>query len=351
MPREFLIGPDRVDDDSDCYVIAEIGHNHQGDLEQCKELFRVAKECGANAVKLQKRDNRALFTQEMYDQPYEHRNSYGPTYGEHRNFLEFSKEEHLALKGHADMLGVTFFSTAFDIPSADFLADLDMPAYKIASGDLITTPLLKHVAQFGKPMIVSTGGGTLDDVQRAYDTIMPINPNLCIMQCTSGYPAEYDELNLRAIETYRDCYPDVVIGYSGHDSGIAMAVVAYVLGARVVEKHFTLNRTLKGTDHAFSLEPGGLRRVVRDLKRTRIAMGDGAKSAYDSEKVHLHKMGKKLVAVRELPAGHVLSPDDLTFKSPGDGIPPYELDNLVGKTIRRALKRDEALSLSDLDAD
>ncbi len=168
MARELVIDGFKINDGSDCYVIAEIGHNHQGDLEQCKKMFDVAKECGANAVKLQKRDNRTMFTKEMFDSPYLHRNSYAPTYGEHREKLEFTKAQHLELIAHAKKIGITFFSTAFDIPSADFLADLDMPAYKIASGDTINIPLLRHVAKIGKPMIISTGGCTMEDVVRAY---------------------------------------------------------------------------------------------------------------------------------------------------------------------------------------
>ncbi len=336
MARELTVDGTRIHDGGECYVIAEIGHNHQGDLEQCKQMFDVAKQCGADAVKLQKRDNRALFTKAMYDSPYNHRNSYGATYGEHRDKLEFGRPEYEELIRHAKAIGITFFSTAFDIPSADFLAELDMPAYKIASGDLINIPLLRHVAKIGKPMIISTGGAAMDDVVRAYRAIMPINPQLCILQCTSGYPAEFEELNLRVIQTFRERFPDVVIGLSSHDNGIAMAPVAYVMGAGVVEKHFTLNRAAKGTDHAFSLTPEGLHRMVRDLRRAHQALGDGVKRSYESEKSPLYKMQKKLVAARDLPAGHVLTADDIAMKSPGDGLPPYEFDNILGMRLTSA---------------
>jgi N-acetylneuraminate synthase/sialic acid synthase len=349
MERKLTIDNTVVDDNSDCYVIAEIGHNHQGNMETAKELFRAAKECGAHAVKLQKRDNRALYTREMYNKPYDHENSFGATYGEHREFLEFGLAEYRELKRYAQELGITFFATAFDFPSADFLAELELPAFKIASGDLRNIPLLKYVAGFRKPMVVSTGGGTIEDVRRAYDAVMPINPQLCILQCTAGYPCAFEELNLRVITTYRERFPDVVVGLSSHDSGIAMAVAAYILGARVIEKHFTLNRAMKGTDHAFSLERPGLRRMVRDLQRARVALGDGVKSTFPSERAPLLKMGKKLVAARDLPAGHVLSLDDIAIKSPGDGIPPYELDRLPGRVTRRELKEDECIAFDDLD--
>lgn len=341
MARELTVDGTRIHDGGECYVIAEIGHNHQGDLEQCKRMFDVAKQCGANAAKLQKRDNRAMFTKAMYDSPYNHRNSYGATYGEHREKLEFSRAQYEELIRYAKSIGITFFSTAFDIPSADFLADLDMPAYKIASGDLINVPLLRHVAKIGKPMIISTGGASMDDVVRAYRVIMPINPQLCILQCTSGYPAEFNELNLRVIQTFRERFPDAVIGLSSHDNGIAMSPVAYVMGAGVIEKHFTLNRAAKGTDHAFSLTPEGLHRMVRDLRRAHEALGDGVKRCYESEKAPLYKMQKKLVAARDLPAGHVLTVEDIAIKSPNDGLLAFEFDNIVGMRLTAPLKADD----------
>lgn len=351
MGRALQIESTQIDDASDCYVIAEIGHNHQGKMETAKELFRAAKECGVNAVKLQKRDNRTLYTREMFDKPYENENSFGATYGEHREHLEFGKDEYLELQQYAAELGLAFFATAFDFRSADFLEDLNTPAFKIASGDLRNIPLLKYVAAFQKPMIVSTGGGTIDDVQRAYDAVMPINKQLAILQCTAGYPCAFEEMNLRVISTFRERFPDIVVGLSSHDSGIAMAVAAYMLGARIVEKHFTLNRAMKGTDHAFSLERGGMRRVVRDLKRARMALGDGVKATYPSEVAPLLKMGKKLVAATDLPANHVIRREDVAIKSPSDGLQPYELDRVIGKVTRRALKEDENLSFEDLDGD
>jgi len=349
MDRTLQIESTQIHDAGDCYVIAEIGHNHQGNLETAKELFRAARECGVNAVKLQKRDNRSLYTREMYDKPYENENSFGATYGQHREFLEFGKSEYKELQRFARELGLTFFATAFDFRSADFLAELNTPAFKIASGDLRNIPLLKYVAAFQRPVIVSTGGGTIEDVQRAYDAVMPINSQLSILQCTAGYPCAFEEMNLRVITTFRERFPDVVIGLSSHDSGIAMVVAAYILGARIVEKHFTLNRAMKGTDHAFSLERGGMRRVVRDLQRVRLALGDGQKSTYRSEVAPLLKMGKKLVVAADLPANHVMRGEDIAIKSPSDGLAPYELDRVIGKITRRPLKQDENIAIEDLD--
>jgi N-acetylneuraminate synthase/sialic acid synthase len=309
--RELTIDGRRIADDTGCFVIAEIGHNHQGSVERAKELFTAARDCGVDAVKLQKRDNRSLFTRAQYDAPYDNENSFGATYGAHREALELGVEAYTELRRHARELGLVFFATAFDAPSADLLAELDMPAYKIASGDLRNTPLLRHVASFGKPLIVSTGGATIEDVDRAVDTVLPINPRLCLLQCTAAYPAAVEELELQVIATLRDRYPELVVGLSDHQDGIAMSVVAYMLGARVIEKHFTLSHTLKGTDHPFSLMPEGMRKLVRDLRRVPAALGSGVKRPLPSEQEPLRKMGKQLVAARALQVGHAIGPDDL----------------------------------------
>ena len=348
--RELVLDGRRISDDGGCFVIAEIGHNHQGSLEKAKELFRTARDCGVDAVKLQKRDNRALFTRDAFDAPYDNENSFGATYGEHREALELGRDEYVELQDYARGLGLTFFATAFDFASADLLAELGMPAFKLASGDLRNTPLLRHVAAFGKPMVLSTGGATLEDVDRAVETVSPLNGQLCILQCTAAYPAAVEDLNLAVISTLRERYPDVVIGLSDHQDGIAMSLVAYMLGARVIEKHFTLSHAAKGTDHAYSLMPEGMRKLVRDLRRVPDALGDGAKRPLPTERKPLEKMGKKLVAARELPAGHVLAPDDIAIKSPADGgLPPYELDNLVGRRLVRTLATDENVSLDALE--
>jgi N-acetylneuraminate synthase/sialic acid synthase len=344
MSRELIIDGHRIADGTDCYVIAEIGHNHQGDIEKARQLFHRAKECGVHAVKLQKRDNRSLYTADMYARPYEHENSFGRTYGDHREFLEFGHREYAELADYARELGLTFFATAFDIPSADFLADLEVPAYKLASGDLKNMPLLQHVARLQKPVILSTGGATMDDVRRAYDEVASINPRVAILQCTASYPTEPEHMNLRVIETFRAEFPHAVVGLSDHFNGISMAVAAYMLGARIIEKHFTLNHTWKGTDHALSLEPIGMQKMIRDLHRTRVALGDGVKRALAVEASALLKMGKKLVAARALPAGHVLADEDVMIKSPGDGLPPTELRRVLGRRLLSALAPDATIT-------
>lgn len=347
MP-ELVVDGRRITRDGPAYVVAEIGHNHQGDVEKAKALIHSAKECGVDAVKLQKRDNRSLYTHALFDSPYDNEHSFGATYGEHREALELSPADWLELREFSREEGVTLFGTVFDEASADLLAELDLPAFKIASADLVNTPLLRHVAALGRPIFLSTGGGTLEDVERAVETILPLNDQLCILQCTASYPCEVDELNLQVIETYRERFPDLVVGLSDHQSGIAMSVVGYMLGARVIEKHFTLNHAWKGSDHAFSLMPEGMRRLVRDLRRVPEALGDGVKRRLASEERPIEKMGKKLVAARDLPAGHVVGPGDLVAKSPADGgLPPYELDALLGRALLRPLAIEQDVALED----
>jgi N-acetylneuraminate synthase/sialic acid synthase len=350
MSRHIRIDGVDVHDGSDCFVIAEIGHNHQGDVEKAKQLVRSAHEWGVNAVKLQKRSNRVLYTRAYYDQPCDNEFSFGRTYGEHREALELDADDYSELQRYARELGITLFATAFDFDSADMLAELDVPAFKFASGDLLNTPLQRYVAAFGKPMFLSTGGGTMEDIERAVDAILPINDQLCVMQCTAAYPADVEDLNLKVIPALRERFPELVIGLSDHQNGIAMAVVAYMLGARVIEKHFTLDHALKGTDHAFSLMPDGMRRLVRDLHRIPAALGDGVKRPLPVEARPLEKMGKKLVAARELPTGHVIAEEDIAIKSPADGgLPPYERDRILGMRLRRSLRPDENVELADLE--
>lgn len=344
MRPEIRLGDRIISDDSPCFLIAEIGHNHSGNVDTAKSLIDKAVECGAHAVKTQKRTNPSLYTRAMLDRPYDNRNSFGKTYGEHREALEFGRDEYLELMKYAESRGIIFFATAFDFEAVDFLEDVNAPAHKIASGDVTNTPLIEYIAQTGKPVFMSTGAATMGEVQVAYRALRKHNSQISLLQCTAVYPVEdYSELALNVIQVYREEFPDAIIGYSGHETGIVMPVVAYVLGARVVEKHFTLNRAMKGTDHGFSLEPAGLARVSRDLERTRLALGSREKKFYVSEREARRKMGKSITLKQYLPAGTELTADLVTFKSPGDGIPPSELEHVLGRTLTRDLPEDTQL--------
>lgn len=288
--RELTIAGRRIADEEPCYVIAEIGANHGGSVEQAKALIRAAADCGVDAVKFQKRENATLYTSDLLNRPYDHVHSYGPTYGTHREALEFGFEQYQECLDAASGSGVTCFATAFDEASADFLMDLPVPAIKIASGSLTDHRLLAHVSSMGVPIILSTGGGTMADIDEAVNTLTVHTEDIAILHCTAAYPCAFEELNLLVITTLRERYKDYVIGFSGHDNGIAMSLVAYSIGARIIERHFTLNRANKGTDNAFSLEPSGMRKLTRDLSRAHVALGDGIKRVYECEKKPIAKM-------------------------------------------------------------
>ena len=295
MHRELVINDHRISDHLPCYVIAELGHNHGGHLPTAKMMIQSAAACGVQAVKLQKRTIDTLYTRELLDAPYENENSFGPTYGWHRERLELRIDQYLELAYTAREQSVDFFATAFDECSADALMQIGVPAIKIASGGFTDRALLKHVASLGVPLIVSTGGGDWNDVDMATSILDAAGARFALLHCTAAYPVhDFSELNLLVIAEMRARYPGIVIGWSGHDVGIAMALVAYSLGARIIEKHFTLNRASKGTDHAFSLEPVGMRKMVRDLERAYRAMGDGVKRWYDSERKPIAKMRRSM---------------------------------------------------------
>lgn len=339
--RELVIDGRSINDNEPCYVVAEIGNNHMGKIDIAKKMIAKAKNCGADAVKFQKRNNKALMTAELYNKDYDNRNSFGPTYGAHREALEFGWDDYVELVRYSKEIGITFFATPFDAPSVDFLMELDVPAFKIASADLTNLPMLEKVARLGLPTIISTGGATMDEVRAAYAVSGRYNPgNVAMLQCTAGYPTKHKELDLRVITTYRQEFPQAVIGLSSHDIGYAASVAALTLGARIVEKHFTLNRAWRGTDHSFSLEPADLRDLVKALKSAQSALGSPTKRCYDSEAGPMKKMRKKIVAARDMPEGHVLGAEDLDFKCPGNGISPDMAPTFVGKKLTRFVEEE-----------
>jgi N-acetylneuraminate synthase/sialic acid synthase len=326
------------------FVIAEIGHNHQGSIEKAKKLIRAAYESGADAVKFQKRFNKELYTKEFYNRPYEHENSYAKTYGEHRDFLEFNFSEFRQLQKYSRKLGIIFFATAFDKKSVDFLERLEVPCYKIASGDLTNLPLQEYIAKKNKPIFLSTGGGTFNDIDRAFKNINKINKKIIILHCTASYPADIEDMNLNIISELKKKYKRNLIGLSDHENGIDAASIAYMLGSRVFEKHFTLNRAWKGTDQSFSLEPHGLSKLIRNLNRIPKLLGSNKKKFLKKEKNPIYKMSKTIVASYQLKKGQILKLDDLSLKSPGGGMKPYELHKIIGKKLLLNVKKDEILT-------
>ncbi len=347
--RTFRIGDTEISDASDMYVIAEIGHNHGGDPNEAKALFSAAAAAGASAVKLQKRDNRAIFTREMFDRPYGGRNSYGPTYGKHREALEFSEVEYRELKDFATEIGIDFFTTAFDESSLNFIMNLELPAIKIASGDLTNTPLLEAAGATGTPIIVSTGGANISDVVDAVRALEDVDADFALLQCTATYPAQAQHLNLRVIDTYRQMFPSTVIGYSGHDVLDVVPVAAFCLGARIIERHFTLDKRAPGSDHHFSQTPAEMQAMVEDLATARDALGSPVKRQIPQETPALEKMAKTLVVLGNHPAGTVLGRDMIAAKTSGrPGMRPSALDHVLGARLSRDVEDEHVLKPSDL---
>ena len=323
-----LWGKDKI------FFIAEIGANHNGDFELCKQMIVKAKECGADAVKLQKRNNDKLFMKSILDAPYnsEYAQTTG-TYREHREYLDrFGDKEFRELKKLADDIGIIFFATPFDFDSVDFLESIGVELYKIASCDLKNIPLIKYIASKGKPIVMSTGGGTKQDIIHAVHAIpYEMCKNLAVLHCVSTYPNKDEQLNLSILQSFfKD--NDIVSGFSSHHSGILPFFVAYMCGARVFEAHFTFNRGMSGSDHGFSLEPQALRKVCYDLKRIPVMLGDGEKKVLPEEqKGFIWKFGKAIHPVKRIKEGQVLTTENIAIKAPADGLPPERYNDVIGK--------------------
>jgi sialic acid synthase len=332
------------------YVIAEIGHNHQGELDKALEMVKVAAtHCKVHAVKFQKRHNKELYTKKFYNRAYGGQNSYGSTYGEHREALEFDKAEYQELINCAKKYQVDFMSTAFDIPSVDFLEESGVSSYKIASGDVTNTNLIEYMARLKKPLFLSTGASTLAEIRIAHDIIRNQHDKLCILHCIATYPAENQRLNLKILETLKNEFPDVILGYSGHELGILASITAHLLGATVIEKHFTLDHNWKGTDHKMSLEPEMMKTLVESLAAIPLMYGNDQKIVNDYEMDARVKMGKSIYTAKALPNGATITPSDICIKSPGGYLPPYELPNILGKKLVASLSEEEPIVFDVLE--
>jgi N-acetylneuraminate synthase len=282
---EVKLGGRSVGGRNPCYVIAEIGINHNGDIDIAKQLIDAAVAAGCDAVKFQKRTIEVVYTQEELARPRE--NPFGPTNGDLKRGLEFNQEQFSVIDAYCREKEITWFASCWDEASVDFIEAFNPPAYKIASASLTDDDLLKHTRATGKPVILSTGMSTLDQIDHAVKVLG--RNDLIILHSSSTYPAHYEELNLRVIPVLAQQFA-VPIGYSGHETGIPSSVAAVALGACMVERHLTLDRALWGSDHAASLEPNGMTRLVRDIRLIETAMGDGVKRVLDREKPVIEKL-------------------------------------------------------------
>jgi N-acetylneuraminate synthase len=287
MAREIKFGNRMVGDGYPAYIIAEIGINHNGDMNITKKIIDAAAHAGADAVKFQKRTPEVSTPIEQQKQMRETPWGY-ITYLDYRYKVEFNKAQYHEIDQYCKAKGIAWMVSVWDEPSVDFMEKFETPAYKVPSASLTDHTLLKYVRKTGKPVIISTGMSTMKQIHKGVDAVGA--DNLVIMHCTSTYPCEPEELNLKMIETLRKEFPENPIGYSGHEVGLVPSAVAIALGACMVERHMTLDRAMWGSDQAASVEPGGFERLVKYIRVTESALGDGVKKVYESEKGSMKKL-------------------------------------------------------------
>jgi len=287
MTREIKIGNKLVGDGHPAYVIAEAGINHNGDMGIAKQMIDAAVHAGADAVKFQKRTPEVCTPPDQQKQMRETPWGY-ITYLDYRYKVEFNEEQYREIDSYCKEKGIDWMVSVWDEPSVDFMEKFDTPAYKVPSASLTDHNLLKYVRKTGKPIIISSGMSTMEEIRRGVEIVGA--DNLVIMHCTSTYPCEPEELNLRMIETLRSEFPNNPIGYSGHEVGLVPSAIAVAFGACMVERHLTLDRAMWGSDQAASVEPGGFERLVKYIRVTEASLGDGVKKVYESEKGSMKKL-------------------------------------------------------------
>jgi N,N'-diacetyllegionaminate synthase len=329
-------------------IIAEAGVNHNGDLKLAKQLINVAAEAGADLVKFQTFNANRLATRSAKKADYQNQatDSKESQY-EMLHRLELSVEMHHELIAHCAALNIGFFSTGFDVESVDLLMSLGQDQIKIPSGEITNLPYLRHIGRLGKAVILSTGMATLGEIEAAIDVLEQTGTsraNMTILHCTTEYPTPMAEVNLRAMQSIHTAF-GVAVGYSDHTPGIEVAIAAVALGASVIEKHFTLDRTLPGPDHKASLEPAELKAMVAAIRNIEVALGDGIKRLTPSEAKNKPIARKSLVASQAIKAGEVFSVENITAKRPGTGISPMRWDEVIGRPAPRDFSADELIKL------
>lgn len=340
------IGNRLIGDGQPAYIIAEIGVNHNGILDLAIELIDVAVRAGSDAVKFQKRSLEKLYARKYLDNA----NSGEKTLRYLLPILqqvELSDEAYHRIVDYCRQKDITFLASAFDPESADFLDGLGVPAYKVASADLTNLPLLDHLVQKGKPLVLSTGMSRMDEVEFTVDFLKQRGAEFALLHCNSTYPAAFEDINLRFMQQLRRF--DVPVGYSGHERGIAVSTVAAALGASIIERHVTLDRTMDGPDHAASLEPQGFQKMVRDIRQVSMALGTGEEKFISrGEILNREVLGKSLVAARRIEPGETITASLVAVKGPALGISPQRYPELVGRVADRLIEEDEPFLDCDL---
>lgn len=329
-------------------IIAEAGVNHNGELTLARRLIDAAADAGADLVKFQTFSADRLVTADACKADYQVEAT-GAGESQHAMIrrLELTPDMHEALIAHCKLRGIGFFSTAFDVESIDLLVRLGQNRFKIPSGEITNLPYLRHVGRYGKPVILSTGMASMGEIEAAVDMLeqagTPRN-RVTILHCNTEYPTPMSDVNLRAMLSIRDAF-GVAVGYSDHTKGIEVPIAAVALGATVIEKHFTLDRTLPGPDHKASLEPGELKAMVTAIRNIEQALGDGIKRPSASEAKNKAVARKSLVAALPIRAGECFSAANLTVKRPGTGVSPMRWDDVIGRKALRDFSHDELIEL------
>ena len=328
------------------YIIAEAGVNHNGDITVAKEMILEAKKAGADAVKFQTFVTEKLVSKQAPKADYQMKiTSQEETQYQMLKKLELSFDDFIELSEYANKLDIDFLSTPFDDESIDFLSQLVMPFWKIPSGEITNKPYLMKIANTKKPIILSTGMSTMEEIEMALEVFHDYHrENIILLHCNTEYPTPYNDVNLNAMVTMKEKF-NVKVGYSDHTEGIAVPIAAVALGAAVIEKHFTLDKTLPGPDHKVSLEPQELTQMVTTIRNIEKAMGDGVKKPSESEKKNISVARKSIVAKRNIKKGEVFSEENLTVKRPGNGISPMKWHDVLGQMAIRDFNEDEMIEL------
>jgi N,N'-diacetyllegionaminate synthase len=342
---KLKIGRRTIGDGAPCFIIAEAGVNHNGDIERALKMVRAAKACKADAIKFQSFHAQELATRQAPLANYQRQPRKSlRSQVEMLRRLALDEDDQRELFQTCRRLQIQFLSTPFDELSARFLAELGVPAFKIGSGELTNLPFIRFLARYGRPMLISTGMGSLGEVGEAVRVARRAgNSQTVLLQCTTAYPTPIAEANLRVLPVYRKRFRSLV-GFSDHTLGLTAAIAATALGACVIEKHFTLSRRLAGPDHRASLEVDELREFVARIRETDAALGDGRKRLMPSEQPNLSVARKSIVSRVDIPAGVRIEEAMLTMKRPGSGIPPRDLPRLVGKAAREHIPADTLIS-------
>ena len=330
-----------------CFIIAEAGVNHNGSVEMAKKLIDAAKEAGADAVKFQTFQAEDIVTLKSKKAIYQHRAKEKTQYEMLKN-LELSFDEFLELKRYCDNKDIEFISTPYDIKSVEFLNELGVIRFKVASADIINKPLIESIAKTKKPIILSTGMATLGEIERAISLINDFgNEDIILLHCTTSYPTPYEQVNMNVLNTLKRAF-GLPVGYSDHTLGIEISVMAVSFGAEVIEKHFTLDRTMDGPDHSASLEPNELEKMVEAIRNVEKAFGSERKEITGEEKKNIFFMRRSIHASEDMKQGEIIKEKNTKITRPFDGIEPWFLVIILGKKIKTNVKKDEPIKWDDL---